>query len=1398
MSVLGVRMGLVEQSARKLLIGAASAALIFCASLTVGQETSEEEFAERSLEHRTRLHYDPLLDAPLDALVRLYQGAERIDELIGLYRSHIEQYPDDAGAKVVLVRVLRKVDRAGADELIATAVPLHPDSAPLQYLLFRFLDERGDERATEALSQAIDLETNAAYRSKWLDELLQLSEGEAGRALAGAQLAKVLAPENQSAESLMILARLMQRYLYWEMSLEALNKAKAAGLGPEALIEADVLSATAQAKLGDNVGAGKRLDAVLKKLAPDHWKRREVMSLRVGVLATDEEREAMLKTLKKALKNDPASETAILDLAELLVAMERRTEAVELLVKSAELLPQSTTIESRAIDVLESVSDYDSYKAFLEQRLETNPERADLRFRLVQIEYALGEDAEAEQEFKAVIAGLKPEEISARILELQRFLRSIDRIEAAAKYLEQYVRNHPDRFDVARELLEIYEARENRAGVERVSDALFVEDAKIEEVVDLAEFLLAGEFYGAAQRLLGKRITDQPDRFDLGLLYVRALAEVGDQAATVREVGRMREMTDTPARYASWLETATRAHDNFETTKSFFDSEQNRFIFDSEAWSQMKIEKFLVLCEIGQQRLATETVATAVRERLAQTNLDSATRIRLRLFLVGLLEEDPAAAVEVEQQLSALATEDPTNLGEYDLRRALVYHRGSRVNLAEELLANLDPEQISDPGLLREAVDVLIEYRFFDVASRALAKVNQIDPRDLFSWEERLSLLMASGNETAFRGVVRTLRSGEAGIDLRQQSRLSLDEHLIASYWRSISRFLKPENQSRLDEVLPLLASVDREGVSPETLAWTEWCRAVALSQLGLNEEATSSLKRFETLAEQQNLELVTFPDGLSLSVAAAAKIVEESLSSVQEEGVDTAFVFDNPRFLWAFELEPGAFLVRVREAGDKVIAMDDHDVFYAIDSSTGKLIWRNRFASQARFSEGSQSPLFPLPPEAAVPFGSVDTELSQAKLARNFEIVEGRIIVLEGDELRAHSIADGSISWSAPLPFYLEPNPVVRSSEGAQPDTVFSTANGRAIVFRPLTREVAAVDVVSGKLLWSRSFETEHSESRKLPASLNSGVSVSGDMAFLYGWTSALIDAATGETMWDFSGGASAEFPIIIREDRGEDDLAADAVIVEVASEDSEDWKKGVTATAIESPLSLIDFMSVRDSGFTHREYLNESSALVGPAIHWAETRLADGVPALGILDRSHLWLMQGQTAKRVSVRFPVASQELPASGIFLGAKQSHAWFLDDGSLLHVDFHRNRTSRVSASELGGASTVGGVLSGNQLLLRGQSGVKAINSLTGRVIGQTDWPKELSDYLDLRFPDLGAGSAGQATWQGQIMRQAPGKPGYCIPVPDSISADRYVIAFGGDTLVGIGPREKVKAPEGEN
>jgi len=181
-----------------------------------GQERtlSAEQFEDASLQFRTALHYDSLFEASVDGLIRLYREADRIDELVGLYQSHIEQYPDDAGSKSVLIQLLTREKREGAGELVTSAVTLHPQFPALQYLQFRFLEGKGDVRALDSLSRAIDLEPNLARRDQWLEELLQLSEGDEARTLAGAQLAKLFNVEGQSSADYMALAKLTQRYLF--------------------------------------------------------------------------------------------------------------------------------------------------------------------------------------------------------------------------------------------------------------------------------------------------------------------------------------------------------------------------------------------------------------------------------------------------------------------------------------------------------------------------------------------------------------------------------------------------------------------------------------------------------------------------------------------------------------------------------------------------------------------------------------------------------------------------------------------------------------------------------------------------------------------------------------------------------------------------------------------------------------------------------------------------------------------------------------------------------------------------------------------------------------------------------------------------------------------------------
>jgi len=99
--------------ARALLVGGV---FLAAASWSVAQEENEEDrFKNESLRLRTALHQDPNLDKPLKALVQLYFDAERSKELVGIYKNHVSEYPEDTRAKTVLDRILRRLDELVKD-----------------------------------------------------------------------------------------------------------------------------------------------------------------------------------------------------------------------------------------------------------------------------------------------------------------------------------------------------------------------------------------------------------------------------------------------------------------------------------------------------------------------------------------------------------------------------------------------------------------------------------------------------------------------------------------------------------------------------------------------------------------------------------------------------------------------------------------------------------------------------------------------------------------------------------------------------------------------------------------------------------------------------------------------------------------------------------------------------------------------------------------------------------------------------------------------------------------------------------------------------------------------------------------------------------------------------------
>gem|GEM_PF-536475 len=1379
------------------------------------------EFDAESLKLRTALHYDPLVEQSLKSLVRLYSDAKRTDELIGLYQAHVAKYPDDVGAKTVLLRILKSLERPEFDEQITAAVQQHPDYAALQYLLFQFLDGKGDPRAPEVLSRAIDLEEKPGRKSEWLNQLLQISEDEPSRGLAVAHLKRLLDQEKQTGESFLKLAELMQRYLYWDLSLKALAKAVEAGVDPETGLQIEILSARAEAALGEKKLAGKRLDAVLERLAPDHWMRGEVIRLRVNVFASDAERDAMLEKMKSAYDAAPNSESVILDYAELLVAVDRREEAADLLLDGAARLPESKILEERVLNLLELLSDNVRLEKFLAGKLESDPSRLDLRYQLVKVRYALGKPLDADQDFQAVLAALPESVAGKRMLDLARYLRSFKQLAPAAKYFREFLKSNANRLDVIRELTEVYLEQKNRRAANQLLARVSVKDAKVENVLDLVQFVIDERLFPQAQRLLSERLADDPNQFELGVLYFQVLAEMGDRSGAERWIDQIRPHADTPARYARWLAAGLQAHASSETVDRFFDSELNRFTFSDSNWTPDRVEKFLILCEQGEKRNLKGRVSLAIQNRLAGSKLDVSASVRLRKLLVRSYEDDPSRLQEMEEQLQLLAREDPDEAPQYDLQRALIYHRSNREDLAEEMIRNVDLSKVKSVRLLRETVPVILDFGDETRAERVLAAITELDPRDLHSWEERLSLLAAMGDEKEFRNVVSSLLQDFDEVKLSDSSREALTLQRLDSFWRSEARLLSAADTGNEEDALALLDVVDREAQTPDRL-WTQWTRTFLLKRLGRTRESEEAGARLEALLKSGKSGELSFPDGLSIASSSARDVALMDDFHGDQPETEEIPLLAGPTMGWAFEVEAGAKILRFQAVSGSVLVLDDRGSVYRISTRTGKLIWKENLGISEQVVSVEPGITSSREPDTLVFQNQIDpvpdsriTEPDSRSVARKVRpfVADDRSFYLTfGPEIRAYSINQCALLWRSRLPGGSATEAPI-SAGSAVPEINLAMGkgnkNGILAVSDPVTGRVGAIDRETGKMLWSKTLLRTREPADKGVLhlfSLNCGLSISGNQIFVFGRAPAVLNLHTGEEIWRFGNGQVSTFPVVLRKDRTESvDGSPDLPGILDTANKSEAWKHGNRGWPPQKRVLLVDYLTQADAGGDRAvSFLKYPFSLVAPAVDWARSRSVNGILADASLGDGYLWLMGNGGVRRVSLSLPIASGYFPVKGSFLGQTENHGWFLDAGKLNHADFRRNRSIGISLSNLGRSEDLRGVLHGDQVVVSGERGLEIFHAETGRPVAAWGWPEELIDHLKKR------GATGQSAsqvetefvWQGVIRKGEMNQVAYLYPVLDSVQGSDYFTVFKQRILValreaGKGTQDDVPGSAGE-
>lgn len=1408
-------------------------------SAAAASKQQEEAFDKQSLALRTALHYDHTLQAPLKSLIDLYEKAGRGEDLLALYRSHTSQYAEDAGAKVVLIRLMQALRQGDVGAVVQAAEKQHPDHAELKYLLYQQYKKSGEARALKTLSDAMDLQQIGRRREIWLNELLSQAQQQDARPLAEKHLQAALAAEGHDASSLLSLAKQMQRYHFDQLCLLALQQAGVKNTDAEMGVEIDLLAARAEAGLGEYDKVASRMDGLLKRLAPDYHRRSEIMKLRVSLVKNGEGREHLLEQAKLRYEKQPLNESAVLEYAEVLSANEMRRKALEVLLAGARRLPESESLEKEALRWLDRLGDEKGLLVFLQERLKLHADRDDLRYRLVKAEYLAGENQSARVRLGKIIEKLSKPEQARRLLDLARYLRQRGQLAEAAELLEQVVKTMPVRLDVQRELLEAWLALKQRRKAEQLLASVPMADAEMENFVDLVQFMVQADFLVEARDALLLRLKSDEDRLDLNLLLVTVLGKTGEQKRAEDVLMKSRATADTSSRYAQWLQVGMDLFQLLEQAEQFFDAEQFRFLEEEENWTADRVERFLLLCELGEKKRMGERVAQALRNQLAAPTLPSALKLRLRLLLVRALDKSPDHAAEVEEQLELLAKEDGKRADSYQLRRALLYHSNSRPDLARTLLEGLDISRVGDESILRAAYLVLLEYSLVDKASICLKKLTEMEPSDTGSWEKRLSLLAALGKERDLRAVLRHLLGGGGanGLSLNNETLQVLRVHLLDSYWRSVSSLLKKTDQDSLAEILVLLDSVDRDAGSTRDRSWGLWTRAYVLNRLERVPARDAAIVELKRVAGENGENRIAFPDGLAMSLSSAEALLKASDAVARDTEGAGHEVSEGPlgelEMDWAFEADPSARILQISPAGkDWILVLDDLGKVYCLDAKSGKLLWAEQYQksidqkwnqagsvagaltsrmggitiSNAQFRVRQQGGRISVQqlraPYGMAQLGAISGGSNKpAFVAAGVKKVrsmllddEGLFFLSVGNEISSYRSKDGALQWQADLALQDEAVALMtKSFTLARPDPVLFLDGEHLLCYAPALDVAACFEKNTGKLIWLRDLTTGASGEKKgsgLVYSLNSGAAFSAGRLLVFGKSCEILDSKNGETLWSFDDRGVNRFPVNLQRQREEGDEPSELSAL-----------PSVTGgTVQQSSVTFIDHRHESDDLVERmrevKPFLQGRGALVAPAVQWNSLRGQGQAVAEASMNAERLLLMGEQGVQEISLKLPIGAERFAAAGVFLGRVGDKTWWLKGQVLTCLRLSDHQRVEVS---LGGqseqASPLRAVLSGARIYVSDEGGLTVLNAYNARVISKRGWPKLMKDFL-LKKSGFAEESEVQVetAWQGYV-RNSPGRPVYCFPLRDRVQGNVLFTMVSNTSFVMLqnkGKREDAK------
>jgi len=1065
------------------------------------------DLLQKSLPYRTALHHDPSLEPPLEQLLKLYRDAGRIEELLAIYRQHLNQFPVDSRARAVLYRLLHRSGQVEAESFLRRSVRTCPDDGYLKFLLGSSLDGEGDPEGRRLLLEAVDAEQRTSRKQDWLLSLIGSAARFGDRGSVEAALERWRELPLASIDHVE-LAELLLRHGFGEQTLALL--AEVGSQDAEDQVSLELLRARAEEHSGEIEAAKKRLDALLARLDERYWRREEILLLRFGLVRGKEEIAAVIAERREAVDADPDSEQAWLDLARTQRAFSRGESALATLREAHEKLPGSLLIEQALMEHFERLHRYEDYEAWIAEKVAEHPERHDLRRRHVELLFLFERDEEARAAFDELLAEVDPATRTEQRLMMARKLRPLGLVRAAVSLLEQVLEENPNRFDLMRELLELQHQIDPRSVFALLTEERLRKDGPIEQVIDLARWLNAKGFLPQSTTLLEHHLEEHPYHPDLNVLLASAYRRLGLRAKRAERLAVLREEMTSVADFRRLMNALVDGiEDEAERTETLnAELEKLATLEDGEDRRHRELALIEMLAEEGEERAA---LVDWLEMRIAA--VDDAWRPAYRKQLTGVLSKMQEADAKLEEQLKILAEEDPRHQQRYLVRRLqLLVRRRQQANgyygnfpEAQELLGRIEVEMIDERDSLQILDTVLQQVGEQELHAEVLAKLVTRTPEDAKLWERWLNLLAEQRMEENLRVAIRRLLANQDQVELDDARREQLKRHLLFSLWRSVAERLQ---QGDLAGALPFLAQAEAAG-DDQDHAWVLWSRAVILDRLDRRRAYEETRARLERLAGVEDDDgYIVFPDGIRCHPELIKRRFESD--PAEQRTVAALPPYD---LEWLADLGDG--VLGAYELGE-TLAVQTGGGLVGVDLATGKRLWRREVdlvATEGGFEAGSGN-------VRSLPGGGL------------VFVADGGVTCLG---------PDAAVAWKVPLTDRLAGFVVVDR------DVLY--------VLDRFTGHVWCLESGNGKLRWAAGdpsdpdkeeegagqnpgggftiFSHRHQQQQQQTVAGPGRLSVAGDLVLVGHRLGRILDRRDGRILWDFTREPETELPIKVEKEK-------------------------------------------------------------------------------------------------------------------------------------------------------------------------------------------------------------------------------------------------------------------------